>query len=159
MNKRVEEIKNSMNSFTKERYNKGDVLPELLSLQRELVNLTFNGIHAENANLKIWDVESHLDALNEECGHIADEEIEKFKAGCKIVCNTIKAEMSGQAGEYKACRSLETLHCKNVILRNIEFKLDDHRTELDIVVITEKAIFIVEVKNPAKDIYIDERGN
>ena len=67
MNKRVEEIKNSMNSFAKELYNKGEVLPELLSLQSELVNLTFNGNHAENANLRIWDVESHLDILNEEC--------------------------------------------------------------------------------------------
>lgn len=159
MNKRIEEIKNGMSSFAKELYNKGEMLPELLSLQSEMVNLTFNGNHAENANLRIWDVEAHLDSLNEECGHIADAEIERFKAGCKIVCNTIKAEMSGQAGEYKACRSLETLRCNNVILRNVEFKLDNHRTELDMVVITEKAVFIIEVKNPAKDIYIDERGN
>lgn len=159
MEKRIEEIKNSMCSFTKELYNKGEVLPELLSLQSELVTLTFNGNHAENANLRIWDVESHLDKLNEECGRVADVQIEKLKAGCKIICNTIKAEMSGQAGEYKASRSLETLRCNNRILKNIEFELDDHRTELDMVVVTEKAVFIIEVKNPGKDIYIDDRGN
>ena len=159
MNTRINEILNSMNSFKKELYNKQEILPELFALQDELVNLTFNGIHAENGNLRIWDVESHLDKLNADCGHIADELLEKFKSDCKIICNTIKAEKSGQAGEYKAFRSIETLRCKNSVLKNVEFVFNDHRTELDAIVVTEKAVFIVEVKNPSKDIYIDERGN
>lgn len=96
MKKRIEEIKSGMNSFTKNLYNKSEVLPELFALQSELVNLTFNGNHAENANLRIWDVEAHFDKLNEECGHVANTEIAKFKEGCKVICNTIKAEMSGQ---------------------------------------------------------------
>lgn len=159
METRIGEILNGMSSFTKDLYNKQEVLPELLALQDELVKLTFNDDHAENGNLRIWDVESHLDKLNSDCGHIAEEQLAKFKAGCKVICNTIKAEKSGQAGEYKAFRSLETLRCKNSVLKNIEFVEGDHRTELDAIVITEKAIFIVEVKNPGKDIYIDERGN
>ena len=159
MKTRIDEILNSMNSFTKELYNKQEVLPELLALQDELVNLTFNGNHAENGNLRIWDVESHLDELNSNCGSIADELLIKFKAKCKVICNTIKAEKSGQSGEYKAFRSLDTLRCKNSILKNIEFVKGEHRTELDAIVITEKAIFIVEVKNTSKDICIDERGN
>ena len=159
MKTRVNEILNGMNSFKKDLYNKQEVLPELFALQDELVNLTFNDTHAENGSLRIWDVESHLDKLNTGCGHVADELLGKFKSDCNIICNTIKAEKSGQAGEYKAYRSLETLRCKNSVLKNIEFVAEDHRTELDAIVVTEKAIFIVEVKNPGKDIYIDERGN
>ena len=159
MKTRINEISNSMNSFTKEFYSKQEVLPELFALQGELVNLTFNGSHAENSKLKIWDVESHFEKLNADCDHVADELLEKVKEGCKVICNTIKAEKSGQAGEYKAFRSLDTLRCKNCVLKNIEFVAENHRTELDAIVITEKAIFIVEVKNPSKDIYIDERGN
>jgi len=159
MKKRVNEILNSMNSFTKDRYNKQELLQELLSLQRELVNLTFNDVHAENSKLRMWDVESHLNKLNEECDCVADELLEKVKLGCKIVGKTIKSEILGLKGEQSAFRSLETLRCKKTIIKNVEFILEGHRTELDAIVVTEKAIFIVEVKNTAKDIYIDERGN
>ena len=159
MEKRITEITTGMKTFTKELYHKSEVLSELLELQNELVTLTFNEDHAEKGNLRIWDVENHFEKMNANCGNVADEQLEKFKADCKIICNTIKAEMSGQAGEYKAFRSLETLRCNNAIIKNVEFVLGDHRTELDAIVITEKGIFIIEVKNPAKDIYIDERGN
>lgn len=159
MDRRITEITDSMTSFNKKLYNKSEVLSELFSLQSELVNLTFNDEHAGNARLIIPDVESHFDKLNADCGHVADEKLEKFKAGCRIVTNSIKAETSGKAGECKAYRSLDTLRCENIIIKNAEFKLDDHRTELDAIVITEKAVFIVEVKNPGRDIYIDERGN
>lgn len=156
---RIKELVGSMHSFSKEAYHKDELLPEYLELQKELINLTFNDIHAENGNLRIWDVENHLEKLNDECGHSADTELEKFKEGCKFVCNAIKSEFSGNAGEFKAFRSLETLRCKNMIMKNIEFKFGDHRTEIDAIVFTERAIFIIEVKNPHKDIYIDERGN
>lgn len=159
MNKRIEEIENSMNSFTTDLYNKGEVLPELLKLQSELVDLTFNGDHAENASLKLWNVAAHLEKLNEECNHPADQEVKKFREDCSVVSNTIMAEFSGQKGENKAFKSLETLPCKKRILRNIEFTHGEHRTELDMVVITEKAVFIIEVKNTGKDIHIDEQGN
>ena len=159
METRIEEILASMSSFSKKLYKKQEVLPELLLLQKELVSLTFNNEHAEKSDLRIWDVENHLDKLNEECGHIVDEQLESFKDDCKIICNTIKAEMSGQAGERKAFKSLETLRCKHIILKNVELVKGDHRTELDAVVITEKAVFIIEVKNTTKNIVIDDRGN
>ena len=159
MTYRTAEILEAMPSFAKTHYRKDELLPELLALQSELVTQTFNGIHAENARLRIWDVENHLQKLNDDRGNVADELLAQFKADCKIICNAIKGEMSGNAGEYKAFRSLETVRCKYKLLKNIEFALGDHRTELDGIVLTEKAIYIIEVKNTAKDIVIDERGN
>lgn len=156
---RIKEIVSAMPSFKKDAYHKDELLPEYLELQKELVNLTFNDSHAENGKLRIWDVENHLEKLNEDCGHIADEEFELFKEDSKFICNLISAEFSGNAGEYKAFRSLETLRCKNKVMKNIEFKLGNHRTEIDAIVFTEKAVFIIEVKNSRRDILIDERGN
>lgn len=156
---RIKEILNSMQSFKKEAYRKEELLPEYFELQKEMINLTFNDNHAENGKLRIWDVENHFEKLNEEYGHVADEELKAFKEERKIFSNTIKSELSGNAGEYKAFRSLETLRCKNKIMKNIEFKSGDRRTEIDAIVFTEKAVFIIEVKNPHRDIYIDERGN
>lgn len=156
---RIKEIISKMQSFSKPVYYKAELLPEYLDLQNELTTLTYNDSHAETGKLRIWDVENHLEKLNEECGHVADEELEAFKQDSKIICNAIKSEFSGNAGEFKALRSLETLRCKNKVMKNVELKSGGHRTEIDAIVFTEKAVFIIEVKNPHRDIYIDQRGN
>lgn len=156
---RVKELVASMNSFEKETYQKNELLSEMFALQEELVGLTFNGDHASMADLKIWDVENHLDQLNQDCGNVADEELKKFKDGSKTFCNLIKAEISGNRGEAKAFRTLQYIHSKNTILKNVELTDGDLRTELDAVVITPGTVTIIEVKNTAKNIFIDENGD
>lgn len=156
---RVNELKASMKSFGKEKYQKAELLDEMFALQQEIVSLTFNQDHAALAELRIWDVEKHLEQMNEELGNVADEELQRFIEGSKILCNLIKAEISGNRGEAKAFRTLEYIKSRNYVLKNVELSDGDFRTELDAVVITPSAITIVEVKNTAKDIFIDEAGN
>ena len=76
---RVEELTNAMKSFGKDKYMKSELLPEMFALQQEIVELTFNGEHAATGDLKIWDVERHLEQLNQEYGNPADEELQRFK--------------------------------------------------------------------------------
>ena len=160
MNKnRVNELKDSMKSFGKDTYLKNELLDEMFSLQREIVTLTFDEDHAATADLKIWDVENHLDQLNKDCGNVADEELNRFKEGSKTLCNLIKAEISGNRGEYKAFRTLAYLQKDHIILKNVELREGYMRTELDAVVINTNGISIVEVKNTSKNIFIDENGN
>lgn len=157
--KRVEELMAGMKSFGKDGYHKRELLREMFALQQEIVELTFSGEHAATAELKIWDVEKHLEQLNEECGHVADEELQKFMESSKILCNLIKAEISGNKGEYKAFKTLEYLRSQNRVLRNVELSDGERRTEIDALVITPKCLTIVEVKNTSKNILIDEDGN
>ena len=156
---RVNELVATMKSFSKKEYQKSELLTEMFALQQEIVGLTFNGDHASTADLKIWDVERHLDQLNQDCGNVADEELQKFKEGSKTLCNLIKAEISGNRGEAKAFRTLQFIHSRNTVLKNVELNDGDLRTELDAVVITPGAITIIEVKNTAKNIFIDENGD
>ena len=156
---RVNEMVNNMKSFGKERYQKGELLTEMFALQREIVELTFNETHASTADLRIWDVERHLEQLNKDCGNVADEELAIFKEESKSLCNLIKAEVSGNRGEAKAFRSFQYIHSSNLILKNVELSDGERRTELDAIVITPMGIIIVEVKNTAKDIFIDENGD
>lgn len=155
---RVNEITASIKSFGKERYRKDELLPEMLSLQQELVDLTFNGEHAATANMKIWDVVKHLEQMNEDCGNAAAEEITRFKKESGELINCIKAEISGKRGEAKALRSLERVKGVRRILTNLELSTDDEQTELDAVVVMPGGITIVEVKNTSKDVFIDEIG-
>ena len=156
---RVNGLVAAMESFGKEKYQKSELLTEMFALQQEIVGLTFNGDHASTADLRIWDVERHLEQLNRDCGNVADEELQKFKDGSKVLCNLIKAEISGNRGETKAFRTLQFIRSKNTILKNVELSDGDIRTELDAVVITPGTITIIEVKNTAKNIFIDENGD
>ena len=156
---RIEELKTAMKSFNKESYHRDELLSEMFALQKEIVELTFDEEHAATADLKIWDVERHLEQLNADCGNIADEELARFMEASKVLCNLIKAEISGNRGEYKAFKALEHLKSQNRVLKNIELKDGNARTELDAVVTTPKCITVVEVKNTAKNIFIDEEGN
>lgn len=157
--RRINEIMEAMKSFGKEKYQKNELLTEMLALQQEIVGLAFNGNHASMADLKIWDVERHLDQLNQDCGNAADEELQRFKDGSKTLCNLIKAEISGNRGEAKAFRTLQYIRTKNIVLKNLELSNEDFRTELDAVVITPGTVTIIEVKNTAKNIFIDENGD
>lgn len=156
---RMEELVAGMTSFRKENYHKDELLSEMFALQKEIVEATFNEDHASTANLRIWDVEKYLEQMNEDCGHVADEELQKFKEESKAFCNLIKAEISGNRGEYKAFKTLEYLHSHNRVLKNVELQDEINRSELDAVVITPKCVTIIEVKNTSRNIFIDEEGN
>lgn len=156
--KRVNEIISQITAFSKDTYTKSEFLPELLKLQKELVDLTFNAEHAENGDLRLWDVESHLRKMNEDRGHVADDELTRFVKGSNMVCNNISAEFSGNAGEQKVFRALENLGCQNGVLHNVELEFDGRRTEIDAIVFTNYAVFIIEIKNSKKNIFIDENG-
>lgn len=158
-NTRISEITNQFNSFSKECYHKTEVLPELLTLQSELIEILFAGEDIDKKSLKIWDVEKRLTEMNAKSGGIVTEKLHKLKRDCKYICNLIKAEISGNRGEEKAFESLSRIHGEHTILRNIELSNDTMRTELDAVVITKNGVFIVEVKNTSKNIFIDAEGN
>lgn len=156
---RVQELMDSMIAFRRETYQREELLDELLELQSEIINLTFNGEHAATADLKIYDVMNHLEQLNNECGNIADEEFQKFKNESYEFVNLIRKEISGRRGEAKAFKALDSICSEdNIIIKNVELEDEDFRTELDAVVISPNAVTIVEVKNTGKDIYIDQEG-
>ena len=90
----ADEMMSSMKAFNKEFYHKSEILSEMLKLENEIVALTFNEEHAATANLKMWDVEKHFKDLNEQCGGIVNQKLEKFIRESKEFCNLIKAEIS-----------------------------------------------------------------
>ena len=155
---RVNEILDQMTAFSKESYTKEEYLPELMKLQEEIVNLTFNGEHAEEAKLRLWDVGKHLEMLNAECGGKADKELSDFIQTSKKIGNEISAEISGNKGERIVFSALNNLNCYNAVLHNVEFEFDGKRTEIDAIVFTHRAVFIIEIKNSKKNIFIDEDG-
>lgn len=156
---RTNKIYESITAFSKDKYTKEELKKECELLEREIVECTFNGEHADYSRLKLWNVEKHLEQLNEEKGNLYNEQLNEFKSLNNSVIEMIKKYKSGAYGEFLASKSLKTIACPKIQIDNLELYMDDFTTELDSVIITEKGIYIVEVKNTKKDILIDEKGN
>ena len=99
---KIERVKSSIKSFSKAEYSKAELLPELLELQREIVDITFKDTEVCRDHLKIWDAEDYLEQMNDVKGNVAAETFTKFKKESKEVSNYIKSEKSGNRGEIKA---------------------------------------------------------
>ena len=153
------ELHHAMPSFSQEQYSKKDLLLEMKKLQAELVQLTFNDDHAECAKLQIWDVYNHLANVNTMSGNVAGDLLQCFKEECKKLGNAIAGECTGNQGEKAILWQLRAANTPRTVLQNVELSLAENKTELDIIVFTAKAVFVVEVKNTKQTILIDERGN
>lgn len=156
---RHNEIKSKIKAFSKEAYRNEELLGELFQFQQEIVNLTFEESHAENMNLRIYDVHQHLEAKNQELGAVSDEDIQKLKVYCKEFSSMIGREVAGNSGEKRVFKTLENLNVENIVLQNVELASENSRAEIDAVVITPKAVFLIETKNSTHDMIIDARGN
>ena len=155
---RMKEITSKITAFSKQTYTKKEFLPELLKLQKNLVDLTFIDDSVYEGEKKLWDVENYFKEQKIERGVISEDELARFINDSEKICNTIKAEISGNMGEQKVFDALSTLGCPNGVLHNIELEFDGRRTEIDAIVFTNHAVFIIEIKNSRKNIYIDENG-
>ena len=156
---RYEKLMEAMSPCSKELYFKDEVQRELTELKRVIVNCTYNEEHAENLRLGLGDVVRHLQEKNNERGNMADEYLERLTEECKLFDSVLGRECAGNAGELQAFRSLETVTSNNEMFRNLELCNGENRGELDAVVITSKAIFLIEVKNSGHDMIIDAKGN
>lgn len=156
---RAVEILSKITAFDKDKYDRKSLLEELLKFQEELRNILFNNEHADNADLRIWNVIDHLEKLNKDKGNIAEDELKNIVKQCKCIGNMISVLIAGVAGENKAYFSLQNISHYRKILKNIELSYEDITSELDNIVVTKKGIFLIEVKNIRQDILIDEDGN
>lgn len=156
--KRVKEILSQITAFPKNSYERGELLPELDKLQDDFARIVFKEPQENDNKQVLWKVSDHLTKQNEELGHIADAELKIFIKGCKRYGNISKAEYYGRRGEEMAFAKLRNLRCPHILLENVELEDEDQRTEIDAVVITNKAIFLIEVKNNQNNVFIDENG-
>lgn len=147
---------NQIKAFSKESYHKSEILPELLNYQREIAVIAMGEKHKDT---HFFELIKYFEEKNEQFGGALTSSLEKFRKDSLKLDNLIKAEISGNNGETKAFQSLEKLRCNSRIIKNIELCNDTLRTEIDALVITEKGIFIIEVKNTQKDVFIDGNGD
>lgn len=161
MNKteRYEKLMQLMSPCSKELYYKDEVQSELMGLKKVILNCTYNEEHAENMRLELGDVLRHLREKNDERGNVAGEYLDSLEIECEKFDAMLGREVAGNAGEVQAFRSLETMTSQNITFHNLELCNGENRGELDAVVITSKAVFLIEVKNSSHDMVIDAKGN
>lgn len=155
-NARVNEIMNKITAFKKEMYNRDEILNELFKLQNEMAIISFGIDQAEGK--RFYDISDYYSDKNREKRRGEDELVERFRKDCHELTNAIRGEISGRKGEAQTFKRLDFLTSVHSIRKNIEIGDGSKKTEIDALVVTEKAAFIVEVKNTKRDIFIDEAG-
>ena len=161
MNKetRTKQIYTNIYAFSKDKYTKEELVKEYEILERQIVETTFNEEHADYSKFKLWHVEKHLEQMNEEKGGKYENQLLEFKGLNSKVIEMIKKYHSGSYGEYLASKSIKTMSCLKIQINNLELSKDEFTTEIDSLIITEKGVYLIEVKNTKRDILIDEKGN
>ena len=155
-NARVNEIMNKITAFDKEMYSRDEILNELIKLENEMTAITFGTEQAEGK--RFYDISDHYSDMNRSENKGADELVENFRRDCHEVTNAIKGEISGRKGEAQTFKRLSFLTSAHSLRKNIEIGDGSKKTEIDALVVTEKAAFIIEVKNTKRDVFIDEAG-
>lgn len=153
---RANEIMNRMTAFENDRYNRDEMLNEFFKLQKEMATIAFGENLSEEK--RFYDISDRYSEKNRRSRKVSAQKMETFRRECGAATNYIKAEISGRKGESKAFYKLGYLLSTHRLRKNIEFSNGNRKTEIDILVVTEKAAFIIEVKNTKRDIFIDEHG-
>ncbi len=156
METKIKQIKEELKAFEEDTYLKKNLLSEMLLLQDQIVSSLFG---AHNSHTRLKDVVEYFTELNKEKGNVADDLLESFSKQTKTFTNLIITEKSGLSGENKAFTAIRNVTKNHKTLRNVELKVDDLRAEIDLLTFTNDAIYLIEVKNTGRNIFIDDKGN
>ena len=156
---RIEQIITNINGFKSESYFRNDLLKEYRKLEKQIVEEVFGKEHTREKFYNLTSVYKHINERALPYFKDVSGKLQNFNKLNFDITNEILKIISGEKGEYMTNKSLESLKCKNKVIRNIELKNHNRKVEIDFIVITQKAIFIIEVKNTKKNIKIDEKGN
>ncbi len=159
MLKRYEEIMEQLKPYGNGIYDRKEEIEEVIKLKNKIITLTFNEDHANASHMNLYDVYKHFEQMNNENGNRADEMLGRFEVSNRDFHNFVKGLISGEKGEQKTLRYLDSIEAEHIVLSNVELSDNNLRNEIDFVVITPHAVTIVEVKNTKRNIFISEDGS
>ena len=155
-NTKVNEIMNKMPAFENSKFTRAEMLNEILKLQNQMAIISFGEAHSEGK--RFYDIANHYSDMNRENGRVSTEKMMAFRKECCEATDCIRAEISGRKGESRTFEKLNYLISAHSLRKNIDIGNENQKTEIDVLVVTEKAAFIIEVKNTKRDVFIDENG-
>lgn len=154
---RMQQILSTMTALRKERYSNKDMLQEAIDFEHELYRAAFDGECVDKPRFS--DVINRLMELDTQAGGIITDKISQLNDMLAPLGEQISICLAGGSGERKTSEILTTLRCKNAILRNVELTAEHRHCEIDLLVITPKIVFCIEVKNHKYDTLLDANGN
>ena len=158
MRERITEEMNRFTTFKKQTVTKAAREQELRDFQNEKVVRVLGEEYRDNYRLHIKDVYDQLERKNTELGGVANELLEEYRMECIQFGKLIRAEICDNFGEKLVVQKLRLINGSKRIIKNIQLGNELGTAELDVLVFTKKAVFIIEVKNTEYPIEISEGG-
>ena len=154
-----EEIVRNFTAMVENKYQTNTYFDELEKLENQICNT----IMPQVLDKKGWydEIIKQLEKY-----HFNDEVMEnevkpRFISVAKKMTNEIKKKRIGNTGERYVTKFVDeagTYFENPYLISNVCLKYNDIKVEIDNILITDKAIFIIETKNWSKKIYISSSG-
>ncbi|MSS56422.1 NERD domain-containing protein [Holdemanella biformis] len=155
-----ESLLSSLKGLSKDVYSRGELLPEMDQLEKEMAQIVFeDGLDIPAEYVHMSYIMKHLHEMNNAAGNVADQELKRLSRLASIFSNHVRTQQSGITGEDRVEQYLDYMKSNHVVLRNLQLSDGVHNTEIDFLVLKQGVATIVEVKNSKRDIYIDEVGD
>jgi len=158
MRARITEEMNRFTTFKKQTVTKATREQELRDFQNEKVVRVLGEEQRGNYRLHIKDVYDQLERKNTELGGVANDLLEEYRVECIQFSKLLRAEFCDNYGEKLVVQKLKSVKKFKRIVSNIQLGNEQGTAELDVIVFTKKAIFIIEVKNTEHPIEISKGG-
>lgn len=158
MGTRITEEMNRFTTFKKQTVTKADREREMRNFQNEKVIRVFGEEQMTNYRLHIKDVYEQLERKNAELGGVANDLLAEYRMECIQFGKLLRAEICDNYGEKLVVQQLKPIKKSKRIVKNIQLGNEQGTAELDVLVFTKKAIFIMEVKNTEHPVEISEGG-
>lgn len=153
------DILSRITAFSEKEYYRDQMLSEYLRLQEQLFSITFGENVESKSPFLFQEVGDRFMKIYNDNKLLLEDEFKEFSEMNTMAIQDVTRIKKGLRGEYLVKKTLDRLKCKKIILYNQEFYAKGHATEIDSIVITEKGIFIVEVKNFSDcEVQIDQDG-
>ncbi len=138
---------------------KGDCLNLTCSDKQNENNTIESIIKSSDDEKRFWHIRDEIRNRYAKCNDVTCQEYNKVEKGFSKLINDTCGLISGIRGEQICQQALKDISCQHGVLYNVELEYDGIRKEIDAIVITNKCIFMIEVKNSKKNLFIDENGN
>lgn len=149
-----------INALQNEEYSNDECLDEMIKLENQIVCFVFNKKY-QNGCKYDWVIENFKKA-NITNQHVKTEVLPRLIQTFEEMQSDIRKKLSGNTGERYIAKQLQVAqtHLKDSeCLCNLQLQKNTMTTELDNILITSKAIFIIETKYWTKKVQITSDGN
>ena len=148
---------NTFNNYPKCLYAKNEYFSLVYQTQQKMANLVC--IDKQNEKICFYNIMQKLSQIAENRLYIDNSILENCKKQGNILDHQLAKNKTKNQLIKKVLAETDNLERTTMVFRSLTLNSNENTVNIDLVVITNSAIFVLELKNPKQNIHISETGD